>query len=44
MEQNTEKARQRQLETREAYLVKRRSLPDPNVSPFTFHEQRVWPF
>jgi hypothetical protein len=28
------------LETREAYLVKRRSFPDSDVSRFTFHERR----
>jgi len=30
-------------ETREAYLVKRRSFPDSDVSRFTFHERRGWP-
>jgi hypothetical protein len=30
-------------ETREAYLVKRRSFPDSDVSRVTFHEQRGWP-
>jgi hypothetical protein len=28
------------FETREAYLVKRRSFPDSDVSRFTFHERR----
>jgi len=28
------------LETREAYLVKRRSFPDSDVSRFTFYERR----
>ncbi len=30
-------------ETREAYLVKRRSFLDSDVSRFTFHERRGWP-
>jgi hypothetical protein len=30
-------------ETCEAYLAKRRSFPDLDVSPFTFHERRGWP-
>ncbi len=30
-------------ETREAYLVKRRSFPDSDDSRFTFHERRGWP-
>jgi|GEM_PF-6602143 hypothetical protein len=30
-------------ETREAYLVKRRSFPDSDVSRFTFHERQGWP-
>jgi len=29
-------------ETCEAYLVKRRSFPDSDVSRFTFHERRGW--
>jgi hypothetical protein len=32
------------IETREAYLVKRRSFPDSGVSRFTFHERRGRPF
>jgi hypothetical protein len=32
------------LDTREAYLVKRRSFPDSNVSRFIFHERRGRPF
>jgi hypothetical protein len=32
------------LEIREAYLVKRRSFPDSDVSRFTFHERRGWHF
>jgi hypothetical protein len=31
-------------DTREAYLVKRRSFPDSDVSRFTFHERRGRPF
>jgi hypothetical protein len=41
MEQDTEKAHQQQLETREAYLVKRRSFSDSDVSRFTFHVSRT---
>jgi len=43
MKQSTrmlKKSVQRQLETREAYLVKRRSFPDSDVSRFTFHQRR----
>ena len=29
------------LKTREAYLVKRCSIPDSDVSRFTFHERRT---
>jgi hypothetical protein len=29
------------LKTREAYLVKRRSIPDSDVSRFTLHERRT---
>jgi len=32
------------LETREAYLVKRRSFEDSDVSRFMFHERRGRPF
>jgi hypothetical protein len=42
--QDAEKFCQQQFETREAYLVKRRSFPDSDVSRFTFHERRGWLF
>jgi hypothetical protein len=32
------------LDIREAYLVKRRSFQDSDVSRFTFHERRGRPF
>jgi hypothetical protein len=32
------------FDTREAYLVKRRSLPDSDGLRFTFHERRGQPF
>ena len=32
------------FDTREAYLVKRRSFPDSDISRFTFRERRGQPF